>query len=145
MEKKLTKKKPDLLTISSKNKFPNQRNSPKNPEFSKKKKDKAPLFDEIITPSIKTPQLFETPFEIKVIATALLFHVSNQKMVKLFSTFLKNVEKPFQPKHRSDPAIKLFQKFHDFLELFSGKKKRRNYPLIALMTTKSISNKKTWV
>ena len=68
----------------------------------------------------ETLQIFEAPFENKIIATAPIFHVSKQK--KLFSAFLKNVKKAFQPKHRTDPAFKLFQKFHDFFELIFEKK-----------------------
>ena len=57
-----------------------------------------------------------------MIVIAPFFHVCKQKRVKLISASLKVVKKTFQPKHRTDPTIKLPQKFHEFLELFSEEK-----------------------
>ena len=109
---------PELPTISSQRK--------KARTF--RKKDEIPLFDEVIVPFVEAPQLFETSLEIKMIATAPFFHVSKQERVKLFSASLKDVEKTFQPKHRTYPAIKLFQKFHEFFELFSEKETKKLPP-----------------
>ena len=63
-----------------------------------------------------------------MIATAPFFHVCKQEGVELFSVSLKDVEKIFQPKHRTDPAIKLPQKFHEFFELFSEKETNKLPP-----------------
>ena len=115
---------PKLPTINSKKNLPGQRNSQKKKTRTFKKGDEIPLLDEVIAPSIETPQLPEIPLEIKMIAAAPFFHVSKQKRVELFSASLKNVEKALQFKHRTDPAIKLPQEFHEFLELFSEKKKK---------------------
>ena len=83
-----------------------------------------PLFEKIIVSFVEPPPLFETPLEIKMIATAPFFHVFKQKKVKLFSTFLKNVKKTFQFKHRIDSVTKLFHEFHEAFELFSGKENK---------------------
>ena len=109
---------PELPTINPKKKLPGQRN----------KKNETPLLDETIAPSIEAPQPFETSLEIKMIAAALFFYVSKQEGVKLFSVSLKDVKKAFQPKHRTDPAIKLPQEFHEFLVLFSEKKANKLPP-----------------
>ena len=67
-------------------------------------------------------KLLEIPFEIKMITAAPFFYVSKQKKVKLFSAFLKDVEKILKPKQHTDPAIKLLPEFHNFFELFSHQK-----------------------
>ena len=102
------------------------------------KKDEIPLLDKVIASFIEAPQLFETSFEIKMIAAAPFFHVSKQEGVELFSASLKIVEKTFQPKHRTDPAIKLPQISTNSSNCFL-KKKQTNCPRIGFMTTKSIS------
>ena len=76
---------PELPTISS------QRKKAKKARTFRKK-DEIPLLDEAIAPFIEAPQLFETSFEIKMIAAALFFHVSKKKGVKLFSASLKDVK-----------------------------------------------------
>ena len=60
-----------------------------------------------------------------MIATAPFFHVCKQTRVNLFSVSLKDIEKAFQFKRRTDPATKLFHEFHEFFELFSEKKNQQ--------------------
>ena len=79
-------------------------------------------------------KLFETPTEIKMITVAAFFHVFKQKKVKLFSVFLKNVEKTLKFKQRIDSVTKLFLKLYEFFELFFWEKK---YRFIDFTTTKS--------
>ena len=83
-------------------------------------------------------EVFEAPFEIKMIATAPFFHVSKQKRVKLFSIFLKDVKKTSIPKKRTDSVTKLPPEFYVFFELFfERKKKQTNYHHIGFTTIKS--------
>ena len=70
----------------------------------------------------------EIPFEIKMITAAPFFHVSKQKRVKLFSVFLKDVEKALRPKQHTDPVIKLPPELHKFFELFSHQKANKLPP-----------------
>ena len=79
-------------------------------------------FQETAIPSDELPPPFETPFEIKMIATAPFFHVCKQEGVKLFSASMKNVKKTLQPKRRTDLVTKLPHEFYEFFELFSEKK-----------------------
>ena len=118
MEEILDEGEPELPTINSQRKRAR----------TFRKRDEIPLLDEAIAPFIETPQLFETSLEIKMIAAVPFFHVSKQKRVELFSASLKDVEKAFQPKHRTDPTTKLFQKFHEFFELFSEKETNKLTP-----------------
>ena len=73
-------------------------------------------------------ELPEAPFEIKMITAAPFFHVSKQKGVKLFSVFLKDIEKALKPKQHTDPIIKLPPEFHKFFELFSHQKANKLPP-----------------
>ena len=73
-------------------------------------------------------ELPEAPLEIKMITAAPFFHVSKQKGVKLFSVFLKDVEKTLKPKQHNVPVIKLPPEFHKFFELFSHQKTNKLPP-----------------
>ena len=104
MEKKLTKKKPNCLIF-----FRNR-----NRQFEKKsrifkKGDEIPLLEKIIVPFNEPPLLFETPFEIKIIATAPIFFVFKYKKSKIVFNFFKKRKHKIQPKCRIDPVTtKLF-------------------------------------
>ena len=94
----------------------------------RKKNEIQEAVQEITVPSNELLPPSETPFEIKMIAAAPIFHVCKQKRVKLFSASLKDIKKAFQPKRRTDPATKLLHEFHEFFELFSGKKINKLLP-----------------
>ena len=87
----------------------------------------APL-QEAAIPSNELPPPSETPFEIRMIAAAPFFHVCKQEGVELFSASMKNVEKAFQFKRRTDPVTKLPHEFYEFLELFSEKEANKLPP-----------------
>ena len=108
---------------------------PESPTTSSKKEKKnqeatvpSKEFQEIVVLSNEFPKPFETPFEIRMIATAPFFHVCKQEGVELFSVSLKDVKKAFQFKRRIDPVTKLFHEFHEFFELFSEKKANKLPP-----------------
>ena len=105
-------------------KFPGQRNQEKKKRILKRREELPQLPNKELAPFDELP---ETPFEIKMITAALFFHVSKQKVVKLFSTSLKNVEKTSKFKQRIDPATKLPPELHEFFECFFEKKKQTNY------------------
>ena len=73
-----------------------------------------------------------------MITTAPFFHVFKYEKVKLFSVFLKNVEKTLKFKQRIDSVAKLFSKFNEFFKLFS-EKKQINYRRTDFTITKSNS------
>ena len=114
VEKNPDEKEPELPTISLKKK--------------KKVQEITAPFQEAAIPSDEFPPPFETPFEIKMIATAPFFHVCKQKGIKLFSVSMKNVKKALQFKRRIDPVTKLPHEFHEFLELFSEKEINKLLP-----------------
>ena len=98
------------------------------PQSVRKKNEIQEAVQEATVPSNEFLPPSETPFEIKMIATAPFFHVCKQKRVKLFLVSLKNIKKAFQFKRRTDPATKLFHEFHEFFDLFFEKEANKLPP-----------------
>ena len=96
-------------------------------------------FQEFTVPSDEPPPPFETPFEIKMIATAPLFHVYKQKKSKTVLGFPKKRKK--KPSSLNVILTQLpsgFTSSTNFSNCFL-RKKLINCPRTAFMTTKSTS------
>ena len=119
--------------ISRKRKLPEQRSQKRKRAriLKKGKTEESPK-------ELVKDELPEVPFEIKMITAAPFFHVSKQKGVKLFSVFLKNVEKALKPKQHTIRSLNCLQSFTIFLNYFLIKK-QTNYHRISRTTTKSNS------
>ena len=112
---------------------------PELPTISSKKGDEIQeAVQEITVPSNELLPPSETPFEIKMIATAPFFYVCKQKKVKLFSASLKDIKKTSNLKVVPTQPPNCLTSSTNSLNCFL-RKKPINCLRTAFMTTKFIS------